>query len=92
MMTGWKNLRGLNKALSSTTLIAFGMNWNVNDMPGLLAKHQCPSSCTEWAQILTDTFQNIVEKLPRIVIVKFPHKFGHIVYLTSFNWSKFEAI
>jgi hypothetical protein len=40
----WKNLTGLERALTSTTSNTFGMNWNANFEPGLIAQHQCPTS------------------------------------------------
>ena len=35
----WKNWTGLHRALTS-----FGMNWNTDCEPGLVAQHQCPTS------------------------------------------------
>ena len=40
----WKNLTGLHRFLTSTTLNIFGINWNANCKPGLIAQHQCPTS------------------------------------------------
>ena len=49
--TVWKNLTGLHRALTSTPLNTFGMNWNTDCEPGLIAKHQCLTSLmlvVEW--------------------------------------------
>ena len=40
----WKNLTGLHRALTSTSSNIFGMNWNADSEPGLIAKHHCPTS------------------------------------------------
>ena len=40
----WKNLTGLHRALTSTPLNTFGMNWNADCEPGLITQHQCPTS------------------------------------------------
>ena len=37
----WKNLTGLHRALISTQSNIFGMNWNADCDPGLIAQHQC---------------------------------------------------
>jgi hypothetical protein len=39
-----KNLTGLHRTLSSTPSNTFGMNWNADCEPGVIAKHQCPTS------------------------------------------------
>ena len=40
----WKNLTSLHRALTSTPSYTFGMNWNADSEPGLIAHHQCPTS------------------------------------------------
>jgi hypothetical protein len=40
----WKNLTGLHRALTSTLSDTFGMNRNTDCKPGLIVKHQCPTS------------------------------------------------
>ena len=40
----WKNLTGLHRALTSSPLNTFGMNWNANCEPCLIAQHQSPTS------------------------------------------------
>uniref|UniRef100_A0A4W5MN69 Diacylglycerol kinase n=1 Tax=Hucho hucho TaxID=62062 RepID=A0A4W5MN69_9TELE len=40
----WKNLPGLHRALTSTTSNTFGMNWNADCEPGLIAQYQCLTS------------------------------------------------
>ena len=35
----WKNLPGLHRALSSTPSNTFGMNWNADCEPDLIAQH-----------------------------------------------------
>ena len=40
----WKNMTGLHRALTSTPMNTFGMNWNANCEPGLIAQHQWPTS------------------------------------------------
>jgi hypothetical protein len=40
----WKNLTVLHRALTSTPSNTFGMNWNANCEPGLIAQHHCPTS------------------------------------------------
>ena len=40
----WKNLTGLQRALTSTPLNTFRMNWNGDCEPGLIVQHQCPTS------------------------------------------------
>ena len=42
----WKNLIGLHRALISTPLNTFGMNWNADCEPDLIAQNQCPTSQT----------------------------------------------
>jgi hypothetical protein len=37
--TGWKNLTGLHRALTSTPSNSFGMNWNVDCEPGQISQH-----------------------------------------------------
>ncbi|CDR00764.1 unnamed protein product [Oncorhynchus mykiss] len=44
----WKNLTGLHRALTSTPSNTFGMNWNADCDPGLIAQHQCPTSLILW--------------------------------------------
>ena len=66
----WKNLTGLHRALTSTPSNTFGMNWNTNLEPGLIAQHQCLTSLmlvTEWKQVPTAMFQHLVESHPRRV-------------------------
>ena len=68
----WKNLIGLHRALTSTSSNTFGTNWNADCEPGLIAKHQCPTSVilvTEWRQVPAAMFQHLVESLPRRVEV-----------------------
>ena len=40
----WKKLTVPRRALTSTPLNTFGMNWNVDCEPGLIAQHRCPTS------------------------------------------------
>ena len=40
----WKNLTGLHRTLTSTPSSSFGMNWNANCEPGLIAQHHCLTS------------------------------------------------
>ena len=40
----WNNLTGLHRTLTSTELNTFGLNWNADCEPGLITKHQCPTS------------------------------------------------
>ena len=40
----WKNLTGLHRALTSTPSDTFGMNWNADCEPDLIAQHQCSTS------------------------------------------------
>ena len=65
----WKNLTGLHRALTSTPLNTFGMNWNSNYEPGLIALHQCPTSLMLlWHQsVPAAMFQLLLEILPRRV-------------------------
>jgi hypothetical protein len=35
----WKNLTGLHRALTSTPSNTFGINWNTDCEPGLIAQH-----------------------------------------------------
>ena len=66
----WKNLTGLHRALNSTPSNTFGMNWNSDCEPGLIAQHQCPTSLmlvAEWKQVPAAMFQHLVESLPRRV-------------------------
>ena len=66
----WKNLTGLHIALTSTPSITFGMNWNTDCEPGLIAQHQYPTSLmllAEWKQVPAAMFQHLVESLPRKV-------------------------
>ena len=39
----WENLTGLHRALTSTPLNTFRMNWSADCEPGLIAQHQCPT-------------------------------------------------
>ena len=48
----------------------FGMNWNADYEPGLIAQHQCLTSLmfvAEWKLVPTAMFQHLVESLPRRV-------------------------
>ena len=57
----------LQRDLTSTPSITFGMNWNADCEPGLIAQHQCPTSLmlvAEWKQVPTAIFQHLVETLP----------------------------
>ena len=40
----WRSSSGLHRALTSTPLNTFGMNWNVDCKPGLLTQYQCLTS------------------------------------------------
>jgi hypothetical protein len=40
----WKNFTGLDRALNSIPSNTFGMNWNGDCEPGLIAQHQCLTS------------------------------------------------
>ena len=40
----WKTLTGRPRAMTSTPLNTFGMNWKADCEPGLIAQHQCPTS------------------------------------------------
>ena len=64
----WNNLIGLHRALTSTPSNTFGMNWNADCEPGLIAQHQCLTSLmlvAEWKQVPAAIFQHLVESLPR---------------------------
>ena len=41
---GVEDLTGLHRALTSTPSNTFGMNWNTECKPDLIAQHQCPTS------------------------------------------------
>lgn len=45
LCTKWNLFSGLHRALISTVLISFWMNWNDGCSLGLLSRHQCPISC-----------------------------------------------
>ena len=67
----WKNFTGLHRALTSIPFNTFGMNWNANCEPGLIAQHQYPdltnALVTEWKQVPAAVFQLLVERFPRRV-------------------------
>ena len=67
----WKNLTGLlHGALISTPSNIFGMNWNADCEPGLIAQHKCPNVLilvAEWKQVPAAMFQHLVESLPKRV-------------------------
>jgi hypothetical protein len=68
----WKNLTGLHRALTSTPSNTFGMSWNADWEPGLIAQHQRGPNLTnvlvaEWKQVPAAMFQRLVESLPRRV-------------------------
>jgi hypothetical protein len=66
----WKNWTGLHRALTSIPSNIFGMNWNADCEPGLIAQHPCRTSLmlmAEWKQVPTSMFQHLVESLPRRV-------------------------
>uniref|UniRef100_A0A0E9Q6D7 Uncharacterized protein n=1 Tax=Anguilla anguilla TaxID=7936 RepID=A0A0E9Q6D7_ANGAN len=60
---GERNLTGLQGALTLTPPNAFGMHWNADCKPALLANISAPT----WKRIPAATFQNLVESLPRRV-------------------------
>jgi hypothetical protein len=55
---GVVNLNGLHRALTSTSSNTFGMNWNADCEPGLIAQHQC------LMQVPAAMFRHLVESLP----------------------------
>ena len=60
----------VHKALISTPTNTFGMNWNADYKPGLIAQHQGPTSLmlvAEWKEVPVAIFQHLVESLPRRV-------------------------
>ena len=67
----WKNLTGLRRALTSTPSNTFGMNWNADCEPDLIAQHQCLTSrmvlVADWKQIPAVMFYHLMESLPRKV-------------------------
>jgi hypothetical protein len=42
----WRNLTGLHRAMTSTPLNTFGMNWNTDCEPGQLAQHSRCHKCS----------------------------------------------
>ena len=67
LRSGWKNLLGLHRALTSTPSNTFGRNWNADCEPCLIAKHHWPTSLmlvAEWKQIPAVMFQHLEEILP----------------------------
>ena len=42
--SAWKNWTSLHRALTSFASNTFGMNWNADCEPGLIAQHQCLTS------------------------------------------------
>ena len=65
----WKNLTGLNRALTVTPSNTFEMNWSTDCEPGLIAPTSVPNLTNalvaEWKQVPTAMFQHLVESLPR---------------------------
>ena len=51
----WNNLTGLHRALTSTPSNTFGMNWNADCEPGLIAQTSVPdvtnALVAEWKQV-----------------------------------------
>ena len=80
----WKNLTGLHGALTSTPSNTFGMNWNADCEPDIIAQHQLPdltnALVAEWKQIPAAMFQNLVESLPRRVQAVIAAKGGPTPY------------
>ena len=87
----WKNLIGLHRALTSTPSNTFGMNWNADCEPDLIAQHQCPTSrmfVAEWKQIPAAMFQHFVESLPRRVEAVIVAKGGTNSILMPMIWKE----
>ena len=62
----WKNLTGPHRALTSSPSNTFGINWNADCEPGLIAQHQSPTSLmlvAEWKKVHAAMFQHLVESL-----------------------------
>ena len=75
----WRNFTGLYRALTSTPSNTFGMIWNAVCEPGLIAKHQCPTSLMLlWLN--GSKFQHLVESIPRIVKAVIAAKGGPTPY------------
>jgi hypothetical protein len=57
----------------------FGMTWNADCEPGLIAHHQCPTSLmlmAEWKKTPAATLQHVEECLPRRVEAVIAAKVG----------------
>ena len=76
----WKNLTGLHRALISTPSNTFGMNWNANCEPDIIAPYQCTTSrmflWLNGSKCPTAMFQHLVESLPRRVAAVIAAKRG----------------
>jgi hypothetical protein len=63
---------------NATPSNTFGINWNADCEPGLIAQHQCPTSLILlW---LNGSPQHLVERLPRIVEAVLAAKGGPTPY------------
>ena len=79
----WNNLTGLHRALPSTPSNTFGINWNADCEPGLIAQHQCPTSLmlvAGWKQVPAAMFQHLVKSLHRRVEAVIAAKGGPTPY------------
>ena len=68
-----------HRALTSTPSNTFGVNWNADCEPSLIAQHQCLTSLmlvAEWKQVPSAMFQQLVESLPRRVEAVIATKWG----------------
>jgi hypothetical protein len=72
----WKNLTDLHRALTFNPLNTFGMNWNADSEPGLIAQHQCTTSL----MLMATMFQNLVEHFSRRVEALIAAKGGPNTY------------
>uniref|UniRef100_A0AAZ3P4J1 EF-hand domain-containing protein n=1 Tax=Oncorhynchus tshawytscha TaxID=74940 RepID=A0AAZ3P4J1_ONCTS len=65
----WKNLTGPHRALTSTSSNTFGMKWNADCEPGLIAQHPVPdftnALVAEWKQI--PAARHIMEHLEGVI-------------------------
>jgi hypothetical protein len=87
-------LTGQQQALTSIPSKTFGMNWNVDCKPGLIAQRPDVTNAlvAEWKQVHAAMFHHLVESLPsrveaviaakggmRCSTSRCPHTFVHVV-------------
>jgi hypothetical protein len=79
----WKT--GLHIALTTTPSNTFGMNWNADYKPDLIARQSVPDLTNdlvaEWKQAPAAVFQHLVDMLPRRVEAVIAAKEGTISIL-----------